>query len=318
MRVGPQDVRQVATLSTGERIRSARRARGMSRPVLAGLVGRSPDWLKKIETGVRPLNSLPLLVQLARVLNLDDVSELTGDDYSAPVEAWQGEVHHVVPAIRRALADSAFEMLGDAVAPALSAEELALRVRRSWQVWHRSTRQRSEIGAALPELIRQAHTSVRAAEGEQRRRCRAATGDLYRLVQRLLAHIREPELHALAVERGRAFSEDADTPLALAEAAWASAVGLCAAGHYDDAVALADRGADALVRAYRGGPTASAWGTLGALQLEAAAAHGLAGRDGDTYRYLDAAAVTAGRMPCQAWHLPSAFDRSTSRSWRSS
>jgi hypothetical protein len=50
-------------------------------------------------------------------------------------------------------------------------------------------------------------------------------------------------------------------------------------------------------------------GTLGALQLEAAAAHGLAGREGDAYRYLDAAAATAGRMPSGAWHLPSAFDR---------
>lgn len=50
-------------------------------------------------------------------------------------------------------------------------------------------------------------------------------------------------------------------------------------------------------------------GTLGALQLEAAAAHGLAGREGDAYHYLDAAAATTGRMPNGAWHLPSAFER---------
>lgn len=51
MHVSQRNARQVATLTTGERLRSAREARGMSRPVLAGLVGRSADWLKKIETG---------------------------------------------------------------------------------------------------------------------------------------------------------------------------------------------------------------------------------------------------------------------------
>lgn len=123
-------------------------------------------------------------------------------------------------------------------------------------------------------------------------------------------HLRT-RLHALAVERGRAFSEEADTPRSLAEAAWASSVGLCAAGHYDAAAWLADRGADALVKSYGDKLTPTAMGTLGALQLEAAAAHGLAGSEGNAYRYLDAAAATATRMPREAWHLPSAFDRSS-------
>jgi hypothetical protein len=128
-------------------------------------------------------------------------------------------------------------------------------------------------------------------------------------VQRLLAHICEPELHELAVERGRAFSEEADRPLSLAEAAWASSVGLCASGHYDDAADLARRSAAALLATAGEDLSAPAMGTLGALQLEAAAAHGLAGREGDAYHYLDAAAATADRMPRGSWHLASAFDR---------
>jgi transcriptional regulator with XRE-family HTH domain len=35
-------------LSIGDRIRVLRESRGMSRPVLANLCGRGPDWLKKI------------------------------------------------------------------------------------------------------------------------------------------------------------------------------------------------------------------------------------------------------------------------------
>lgn len=300
----------MACLTTGERIRTRRESRGMTRPVLAGLVGRSADWLKKIETGVRPLNSLPLLIELARALGVEDLSELTGDDFDAPVRIWEKDVHHVVPAIRDAMRDVSFGPLLDATAPPIvDADKLAARVRRLWLLWHRSPRQRSEVGAVLPTLIRQAHASMRATEGDTRRRCRSAAADLYRLVQRLLAHICEPELHALAVERGRALSEDADTPMSLAQATWASSVGLCASGHYAAAAQLADDGVAALMRSCGDDLTPAAMGTVGALQLEAAAAHGLAGHEGDAYRYLDAAAMTAARMPSGTWHLPSAFDR---------
>ncbi len=282
----------------------------MSRPVLAGLVGRSADWLKKIENGDRQLNSLPMLIQLARTLGVDDLSELTGDDFNAPTRAWQKDVHHVVPAIRLAMQDASFgPPWSNGAIPVLDAETLDRQVTQLWRLWHRSPTQRSEVGVALPRLIRQAHSTIRSTEGNARRQCRSATADLYRLVQRLLAHICEPELHALAVERGRALSEDADTPMSLAQAAWSSSVGLCASGHYDAAALLADRGATALLRSCGDDLTPTAMGTLGALQLEAAAANGLAGREGDAYRYLDAAAATANRMPNGAWHLPSAFER---------
>ena len=98
----------------------------MTRPVLAGLVGRSTDWLKKIETGVRPLNSLPLLIELARALDVDDLSELTGDDFDAPVRGWEKDIHHVVPAIREAMRDAPFgPALDGTTPPIVDAEELA-------------------------------------------------------------------------------------------------------------------------------------------------------------------------------------------------
>ncbi len=228
----------------------------MSRPVLAGLVGRSPDWLKKIENGDRPLNSLKLLVELARVLGTDDVAELTGDDFRAPTRAWSTDVHPAVFDVRVAMNEVAFgSLLSDQEQPQRSAEQLADDVRLLWLRWHSSPRQRSDVGAALPALIRQAHAAIRCTDGIQRRCCRAAAADLYRLVQRFLAHLCEPELHTLAVERGRALSEEADTARSLAEAAWASSVGLCASGHYNDAAQLADRGATALLRSCADAPS---------------------------------------------------------------
>lgn len=281
----------------------------MTRLVLAGLVGRSPDWLKKIENGTRRLNSLPMLVRISQVLDVPDLAELAGTDHPAPVEAWDGEVHHVVPAIRQAMREVSFPLPDDRLAT--TPDHLQQTVRRLWILWHTSAHQRTDVGRELPSLIRQAHATIRRHDGEDRRRARAATGDLYRLVQRLLAHISERELHALAVERGRAMSEDADTPLSLALAAWSSSVSLCAAGHYDDAAQLADAGVGYLSPLLNSGArSGQVIGTLGALQLEAAAAHGLAGRQGDAFRLLDAAHATASRMPAKAWHEQSGFERS--------
>jgi transcriptional regulator with XRE-family HTH domain len=50
---------------TGERIQILRERRGLSRPVLAGLVGMSASWLKSIERSTRLPPRLPLLVKLA-------------------------------------------------------------------------------------------------------------------------------------------------------------------------------------------------------------------------------------------------------------
>jgi transcriptional regulator with XRE-family HTH domain len=101
-------VNVVSGLTTGQRIRLRRETRGMSRPVLAGLIGRSADWLKKIERGERQLNSLALLLQVADVLGVRDLSELTGDAAPVPAAAWNKALHPVVPEIRRAMHEPMF------------------------------------------------------------------------------------------------------------------------------------------------------------------------------------------------------------------
>ncbi|MPZ93278.1 MAG: helix-turn-helix domain-containing protein [Actinobacteria bacterium] len=308
-RAGVEQLSKVPALTTGERIRLLREAKGLTRPVLSGLVGRKSDWLKNIENGRRRLNSLPMLVRLARALDVKDLSELTGDDTPASISAWDIEVHHAVPAIRDAMRDVSFLSTIPTIEPPIPPEDLQQRVHRLWLLWHSSPQQRTDVGTALPALIRQAHASIRAHHGVERRRAQAATGDLYRLVQRLLAHICEPELHALAVERGRAMSENADTPLSLALAAWSSSVSLCASGHFDDAARLADAGAELLAPLLDQKPGVEVVGTLGSLYLEAAAAHGLAGREGDAFRYLDAAELTAKRLPRGTWHRQSGFEQ---------
>jgi transcriptional regulator with XRE-family HTH domain len=53
-------------LSTGERIAFYRARRGYTQSVLAGLVGRSEDWLSKIERGERLIRNVDVLADLAK------------------------------------------------------------------------------------------------------------------------------------------------------------------------------------------------------------------------------------------------------------
>jgi transcriptional regulator with XRE-family HTH domain len=65
---------------TGERILILRERKGLTRPVLAGLVGMSPSWLKGIERGTPLPPRLPMLVKLAEALAVGDIAVLAGTD----------------------------------------------------------------------------------------------------------------------------------------------------------------------------------------------------------------------------------------------
>lgn len=63
--------------SIGTRIATYRRRRGLSQAALAGLVGLSVSWLSQVERGVRSVDRLSVLLDLAQVLHVD-VEALTG------------------------------------------------------------------------------------------------------------------------------------------------------------------------------------------------------------------------------------------------
>ncbi|CAM4197604.1 hypothetical protein NOGI109294_26975 [Nocardiopsis gilva] len=68
-------------LSPGQRIAWYRVRRGMSQEVLAGLIGRTADWLGKIENDRAPLDRLSVIRSLADVLDvsvLDLIDKRTG------------------------------------------------------------------------------------------------------------------------------------------------------------------------------------------------------------------------------------------------
>ncbi|MFD0686824.1 helix-turn-helix domain-containing protein [Actinomadura fibrosa] len=125
---------------TGERIQVLRERKGLSRPTLAGLVGKSASWLKGIENGRRLPPRLPTLVRLAEVLGVGDVALLAGTDMdigdaaSIPLTSFARIPHEAVPAIREAVRAPLLTVSGTAVDVA----GLADRVAQAWRMWHGS------------------------------------------------------------------------------------------------------------------------------------------------------------------------------------
>ncbi|MHC9296522.1 helix-turn-helix domain-containing protein [Mycobacterium sp. LTG2003] len=72
----PTNSHRVGALTAGERIEMHRRRRGLSRKVVAGLVGRSEEWLRLIESGRRKLDSIEVWASLCEVLHIDNPAEI--------------------------------------------------------------------------------------------------------------------------------------------------------------------------------------------------------------------------------------------------
>lgn len=85
-------------LSVGERIAFYRRRRGLSQVVLANLVGRTEDWLSKIERGEWEIRRFDVLADVARALRVT-----LGDLLGEPILLEDEQEHDDVPAIRDAL-----------------------------------------------------------------------------------------------------------------------------------------------------------------------------------------------------------------------
>ena len=62
--------------TTGQRIATHRRRRGLSQAALPGLVGRSESWLSQVERGVRSVDRLSVLL------------DMRGYTVGEAVEAW--------------------------------------------------------------------------------------------------------------------------------------------------------------------------------------------------------------------------------------
>lgn len=293
-------------LTPGERIRVLRERRGMSRVVLANLVGRGPDWLKKIERGERELRSYTLLVRLATALRIDDLSQITGGTSPVPVDPTSRMMLPFVGEIRDAVRGSLFPATPADEPP--SVDVLRGRVAELWRLWHSSRFQRSEVGRMLPGLINDAQALGRQLDGPERRKAYAVLADVYHLTQQALAYGCEPELYWVVVDRGRVAAQQADDPVCLAGATWTYGNGLRETGYAEEAIREVEKAANAIAPLLENGPN-DLRGMYGALHLHAAITHARTGNEGDAWRHWDEADRVAKRLPAGYAHTWTVFGR---------
>ncbi|GAA4688271.1 helix-turn-helix domain-containing protein [Streptomyces youssoufiensis] len=271
----------------GQRVRHAREAAGRTRPVVGGLIGRSPEWVKAIETGRLGIPRLPLLLRLADVLDVE-MADLTGDERLA-TSSYTKAAHSALPKIRAAL--TRYHLTPTAEPEAVRV--LQARVRRAWTTWHAAGEHRTAVAELLPGLLTDLQKAARAYDGTDRRRVLVALTEALHLVQLYLAFQPAPELVMLASDRAMTAAQDADSPRAIASAAWYAGHTLRGTGDRHEArVDLAMQAAGLL----RAGDDPEDVARRGLLQLAVALSYAKLGRRGDAERHWDRAGEAAGRL----------------------
>jgi transcriptional regulator with XRE-family HTH domain len=294
-------------LSPGERIRALRERRGMTRPVLAGLVGRSTDWLKKIESGERPITSHNMLLRLAVALHISDLSLITG-----PAEAAQpvntGRLFHPASAAVWSVLLERGTRPVTALPPGTTAEGYAAEVDAGWRLWHRAPKNRTDVGLIVPDLIRTGEQLTRTLGSQERRTALVALAASYRLAQQVIAYIGPAEAVWMLGDRAMAAAAEADDPAAQAAAAWNLANTLRAVGELEGALTLVTTAADRIRPHLAGAP--EHWrGLYGALHLHASITEARNGRDGSAWNHWDAADQVAKSLPTGYAELSTVFGR---------
>ncbi|MFD9908581.1 helix-turn-helix domain-containing protein [Streptomyces sp. NPDC059063] len=290
----------------GQRMQILRTRRGMSRIVLAGLIGKSTSWVKQVEGGRLHMPKLPMVLRIAEALRVRELSELTGDQ-SQSISLFAGPGHARLPQVRTAI--NAFPLTTQHEAPSFA--HLRERLIRAWSARHSAPNHRDAIGALLPDLIRDAQLAVLQADSaSERRAAQSILAETYSLSQFFIAYQPDSSLLWRVVERGMIAAQESEDPHTIGVSAWLAAQAHRDNGpsHFDAADAvnletihyleefLPDAGDDLLA-------------ISGALQFEAGYTAARRGDTGTAWRYWDTAHAMAARLPADYYHPVTSFSR---------
>jgi transcriptional regulator with XRE-family HTH domain len=199
------------SLTTGERVAFYRRRRGLSQEVLAGLVGRTTDWLSKVENGRIVLDRLSVIKALA-----DQLDVQIGDLIDRPVLLdWTADAKGgTVPALREALMD--YRQVSPLISQVQDEEPPDLDILRSqvgstWSAYQDSRYARAT--RLIPSILADAQRAVRGYTGDDRQRAQASLAMAYQGAAMVLTKIGEADLAWLAADRGLTAAHESGDPV---------------------------------------------------------------------------------------------------------
>ncbi|MGC4781499.1 helix-turn-helix domain-containing protein [Micromonospora zamorensis] len=272
----------------GRRVAYLRVRRRLSQQSFADRLGKSKSWVDKVERGVRSLERVSTIRDVAAVLRVD-VSALLGRDVQ-PVGV--AEHREGVARIRAAL--SAYEMAfgrpmdRDVVSP----DRLAREVRHAWMTLQHARYPR--LVELLPTLVTEVHRA-HALNAEVGRA--AVVVEAYRVTAALLVKLDEGSLAWLAADR--AMSAAAGDPVLLA----------CAAVQLGQVLRASARAGPVMLAAASqiASGTPEEMSLRGSLLVQAALIAGRAGDDRVVGELLDEAAELAAQVGDGHDHHRTAF-----------
>lgn len=292
-------------MAFGQRLQILRQKRGLSRPVLAGLLGKSPDWLKQIENGRMSMPKLPMVLRIAELLRVRDLADLTGDQ-SMAIDLFIGPGHSRLPAVKAAV--NAFPLAADRLAPPPA--HLRARLDRAWTARHKAPNHREVVGALLPDLIRDGQLAVRQADtAADRRIAQACLSEIYSLSQFFVAYQPDSSLLWRVAERGMVAAQESEDPHAIGVAAWLTAQAHRDSAQYDAADMVNTEALRYLEPLLPDADDDRVAAIVGALQFEAGYTAARRGENGTAWGWWDKADKTAKKLPAGYYHPITSFSR---------
>jgi transcriptional regulator with XRE-family HTH domain len=243
----------------GPRIARARRRRGLSQSVLAGLVGRSESWLSQVERGKRGVDSYVVLTRMAEALRVE-VEELTGPGGGDGEEGQR--VYEPAAEIERAM--MGYEAVSASIGgrqPGASATTAHLRARAAAAYAGYQATRYDDTGQMLPALIRE----TEAAGGDDREAC-SVRALVYDTAAALLHRVGETSLAWTAADRALAAAGQSGCPELVALQAYRLSYVIAGRRHPAEALELAMSASAGLERVMRD-PDADTLSVYGALHL---------------------------------------------------
>lgn len=228
-------------LTIGERVAWYRRRRGVSQAVLADMVGRTEDWLSKIENNRIELDRLSVIKRLAQAL---DVS--IGDLLCEPslVEWTADATGRTLPALRDALMD--YRQI--TVLPRGTVEsgpprlnDVRGRVDALWAGYQDA--KFGYVTQTLPGVLREAQHAVDASTADYALRAHAQLALAYQVAATTLTKFGETDLAWIAADRGLTHARSSENPVVSASLLRAVIHALLSNGRYGESVTLTEQAA---------------------------------------------------------------------------
>ncbi|MEU5193682.1 helix-turn-helix domain-containing protein [Streptomyces scabiei] len=281
----------------GTRVKHARIAKGLTQEELAGLLGRTADWLGRVETGTIPLDRYSLITSIAENCDVD-VVWLLGQPYQ--LQRSGGKMAHAyIPAMRTSMRRSGLIISGH---PGLNPQgtpvpmvDIRIRSRRANAA--RQSADLPKVASLLPGLVEDLNTALLVSEGNDRTDVLRLLVDAARTARMVLNQLGYPDFAWSSAEVAANAATQLDDPLVKAQVAWDRCGALLHQGAIPETLAVAEaalRDLEPLASARR--PTNEALSLRGALHLRCAIAHARGSRTADAWARVDTALEDADRL----------------------